>query len=1154
MSSAASETYSWPALRRRGLSVGAFTQTRFAFHAGGVAPALLLALWLTRRWFLSGALPAGTDMLGFVSRAAQNEGLSQALSLWDPASWGARRSLTIESLLGVLSSLTGDPVLTVKLFSLAVLATSGVTAYALAWRIRRSRLSAAIAGVLYLASQQSIAHWTSGHLNVEVGIALTPLLLLLWLDGVRAFSVSRSCALAVVAAAVVLARVDLLLYPIPFMALYVVVRLAISPAARDTLRNAAKTAGVAAIATIALSSYLLVPFAEGIRSRWITGSGLFNISMLVDRSVGAYQSMLGFAREIGYLSFTGQQTWTSHPWFPFAVYVASASIVVALAYGALALAREERTIYLAAVAVLATFMAKGLRPPLSDPFAWSVQHVPVFSNLRDPNRWIIPQALAYSVLAGITVTWLAGRLRSRAAGRVAAGAILSVALLPVAPTLLTGFRTVSVTPAQRQLLAAVPKEPQRSLVASVPYDQNYRFVRQAGYQGWEHDLGVESVAFTGHPTVGDGGWDQQASETVSFTAALLRHRDPAATSLLGTLGVKYLLDFSYPATAPDLLSGGANPLQQQHAVATLAGLESTASNHAGTLYRLPTYAPLLSFRPRIAVVLGGREGFAAFADAPGVDLRSWALFSADDVLAHQGLNGLLALIRSANEIVVADTTPNDLAVLASPPLASLTGITSSPDLAAQTHIITNDASTRLGSLASETAAPAQSGRRAAATTFRLDRTQTTELWARVRSGPSAARLSFSVDGTPVGSVTPVTAIGGGFRWYRIARANLLAGAHRLAVRASASPFGNTYELDEAKVISPETRDGLRSTFARQLRAHADHVLYSYTPAEIQPPLALGELRHPVAPTSTSPQRFWQVVDPTRVHESNTKRGLLLSLIPPRRYHTFVEHFFDRPLDWSAVDHIYFRLGVTGATKSYRFVVDFNRRYKNSASFVFDARGTRSSTYVFAPTGLGSGDPERWSHVTSIRIATDDRSGAALVGLGGVRVSMSRSRTLRLPVTPSSQRRTAIVGNRRSIPPHADALTVRLSPRFLVSNARVLVLPAKPAVAIRAPRVSFERNGATGYRFAVHSRSPGVLVFNQAYDPRWELDTSGSRTSSISAFGLVNGYLLPAGTYTGSIGFRGDAAEELGAGISGGSLLVLVALGLGTGRKRRWWQR
>jgi predicted outer membrane repeat protein len=376
--------------------------------------------------------------------------------------------------------------------------------------------------------------------------------------------------------------------------------------------------------------------------------------------------------------------------------------------------------------------------------------------------------------------------------------------------------------------------------------------------------------------------------------------------------------------------------------------------------------------------------------------------------------------------------------------------------------------------------------------------------------------------------------------------------HRLGVDERASPFGDTYELDQAKVISPKARIELRQVFAHKLRAHADHVLYAFNPAEIQRPLE--KLRHLVAPTSTAPKNFWQVVDPTRVKESNTQTGLLLSLIPTRRYHTFVEHTFSRPLDWSGVDHIYLSLRNSGPAMSYRFVVDFRHSHRHSASFLFKARGGRWSTQVFAPAGLASAHPEEWSHVTSIRIATDDRSSAAVLGLGRVRVSMSRSREVRLALVPVTKKRTAIVGGREFVPPHAHVIVFRASPRFLVSNARVLVLPAKTGNAVQVPSVSYQQTGAAAYRFTVRSRRPGVLVLNQAYDPRWRLKFNGGYASPISAFSLVNGYLLPAGAFSGSVQFNGNSTAELGAAISGGSFLALAALGFATSRKRRWWQR
>jgi hypothetical protein len=66
-------------LSRRAFAIGGRRFVR------GHAPPLLLllavTLWLTRGFLLSSQLPAGTDMLGFVSRSAQNATVTNALSL-----------------------------------------------------------------------------------------------------------------------------------------------------------------------------------------------------------------------------------------------------------------------------------------------------------------------------------------------------------------------------------------------------------------------------------------------------------------------------------------------------------------------------------------------------------------------------------------------------------------------------------------------------------------------------------------------------------------------------------------------------------------------------------------------------------------------------------------------------------------------------------------------------------------------------------------------------------------------------------------------------------------------------------------------------------------------------------------------------------------
>src|SRR5205085_11082234 len=66
-------------------------------HAMPSIAMLAFCAWLTRRWIFTSGIPAGTDMLGFISRAGQNAPGLRALSIWNPNSFGGLRQFTLES-------------------------------------------------------------------------------------------------------------------------------------------------------------------------------------------------------------------------------------------------------------------------------------------------------------------------------------------------------------------------------------------------------------------------------------------------------------------------------------------------------------------------------------------------------------------------------------------------------------------------------------------------------------------------------------------------------------------------------------------------------------------------------------------------------------------------------------------------------------------------------------------------------------------------------------------------------------------------------------------------------------------------------------------------------------------------------------------------
>jgi hypothetical protein len=1105
-------------------------------HLPGVGLQVLLSLWLVRRLFTTAALPAGTDALGFIARARANAAGREALSLWSPESFGAVRQITLETPLGVLTKLTGDPVLTVKLFTLATLLGSALGAYLLAWRWFGSRPASAVAGVLYAGSQISLSQTASGHLNVMVAVALAPALLLTGTACLERFTPARALRLTLVLAALVLARPDMPLYLVPFLALYVPIWGLLGGRLGTTVRNTLKTAAVAGPALAALSLYAILPLAAGVRAAWLSSGGLFTREEFADRSLQAFPSLLGFGREIGYLAFTGQQTWYSHPWLPFAMYCGLAAAGVALAYAALRWLSGPRALFLAACALVGAFLAKGLNGPLGEPYAWMVQHVPVMGNIRDPNRWLIVATLAYAVLTALALARLApaserwvAKLRPSAARPAAVGVTavaLALLLLPQAPTLVSGLRTWSPTRGQQELLSTVARDPGQFAVATVPFGQTRRFVAQGGYRGWEHDLGAESALFTGHPALGDGGWNRSASDEVAYLSTLVRRADPAFARVLGALGVKYVLEFAYAPTAPHLVNR-ADPHYQQHALAAMPGLDLVRANGAGRVWKVRDYAPAVSVRPNRAVVLGGRAGLAALASLPGISVRDWAAEDAASLVRRGGVQALTEGVRSADLVVLAGERPDDIAMFATPALATLAGATSDPGSARATQTVAADASTRLGSLSDDRVPDAKVASAGETVRFNVaGSARPVELWARVRYLPGAGRLRFLLDGRHAGDVVPVALVPAGFTWVHLRTETLAPGRHRFALAVGDSRFGRAFDLEEGRIVDASALAYSRAAVGAALAAARPRTASAFELDDASKWSANAKLLRPTTPVGSKPASFWSSVQPSHVQVAAAEdSAATLALRPDRRYHSLVQHRFARPQDWRDRFCVYVRFRGSADGRRYRLNVDADRLHRYSISLPFrDDHSGWHERALMLPT-----DSQVLGHVVALRIAADDQQRPATLAVGGLTLSPAvRDVELTLPAAGRDDRPMAM-----------KVSTAALRAGRRVSRAAERMPPGRAAMPARTERVDAAR-----YRFSVDGTRAGTLVVAQALDTHWRATVGRRHAVPTSAWAGLQGYDLRRGEHAGTVEFAPARLGIVACALSLAALAVIL-LTLGT---------
>jgi hypothetical protein len=1137
---------------------------------------VVASLWMMRNVLFSHGLPAGTDMFDLIARVHQNAHWDTLASPWSPSGLGLPRQMSMDNILGLLALTFGGAVGTVKIVMFILLFGAGAGAYWLSWKWYHARLAATVAGVIYMLSQAILGRMASGWLHYEALMALAPMLIYLWVTVVDRFSWRHSLLLALTLSALVLLRVDMVLWLLPYLGIYVVVA-ALMKGFAPIARNFLRVVAVVVPAMLLLTSYLTVPLATGVKAPWLSvGQVFLGIRLnLLDRSLTAYQSLLGLGRDMGYLPFSGQEWWSFHPDLPLLAYYAAASVVVGCAYWALTLRRDRHTVLLLVSAVVGPFLGKGIRGPVGGPYWWAVERVPGFGNLRGPNRWLMMVALAYAVLAGLTVqagiSWAREKIqahkRSPRWAYAGAAALMAVILLPTAPTIASGFLAWRPTTSQVRLMRPIAQDHSTFLVASVPYDQPQMFVSDGSYSGWEHDLGVESALWTDHPTLSNNTWSQPESNFVDYTQSLLQTKDPAFTQLLGSIGVKYLLKFNYPPTAAWLSTGDPGTrYYQQQAVKTMSGLHPVATTAGGSLFALPAASPMASFRSNIAVVLGGSSGLADFASLPGINVSDWATFTAGDLLTGPGgsESRLLHYMRIASLIVVTDDTIQDLSVLASRPIARVPGVRSAVGTDQAAGLLLTDESVRRGALTDKSLPPAPLTA-SSETTFRVSRPERLEVWARVLFSQSPGQVSFTVDGREVKSIVPLTPGQGDFRWVRVASSDFAPGSHQVGLEGSLSQLGGTFEVNETRVISPASRKEKAVALSDALDGQRDKVAYSLNlatapyslsrPAPLRDPGAIGEQADP---------EFWDTqsavgTDLSVVRDSSGSFQRL-ELSGTRQYYTVVHHDFPRRQSWEQGNTLLVRYRGVGSGSRYDFIVDFSRDHEQFRSIPLVDSSPGWQTAAIRIDGPGG-----WNHVVGLRISSPSKSAPGQIDL--------RPPSWLFPGTVSAQRRlvagvsqdarligwpsTDEVKTTMTRAPGAGSILRTSLPTALTNETiRLTLVPRDPPVVSPAIPVPLTSSGIARSSFAFDAPTFGVLVFNQSTDPNWTLTTKGRvLTPVVPVAGLTNGYFLPAGRHSGNIGFAGRRITDMTALFALVAHLSLAAVTVGLfARSRRQHRR
>ena len=126
----------------------------------------------------------------------------------------------------------------------------------------------------------------------------------------------------------------------------------------------------------------------------------------------------------------------------------------------------------------------------------------------------------------------------------------------------------------------------------------------------------------------------------------------------------------------------------------------------------------------------------------------------------------------------------------------------------------------------------------------------------MESSADAATITVSVDGHSVYSHTPLAVGANTFAWVPTATVSLAAGTHVVTIGAQRSEFGDTYEVDETRVVNSATRLSNESQIDAALQSVSGHVAYAF---DLDSPGSSGQSAAAFEPVTTLPGTalaFW----------------------------------------------------------------------------------------------------------------------------------------------------------------------------------------------------------------------------------------------------------------------------------------------------------
>ena len=568
----------------------------------GLAIILVVTIIVFRNWIFSPQWPAGSDVLGYISREYLYGKDYKWLFVWRPNSFGYPEGVNLlDFFFMLLRFVAGSAANTAKIFALSSFAFAGFAMYAFGYHCTRRNLPALAGSFVYILNGQFLTQLTEAHLDIMFSYAVAPIIFLFLDRALETGGIKDIVASSILFGIMLTGFNPQVMYIYaPFLGLFVIINLLRPKGSlrfRDNVKFRLKILIIVCALATVLSACFWMPLLFNVKAPYL--STTFSRGNLEDAYAYGYKD---FAEAF---TLTGKESWgyinvlnvTKEASLQILPVPTILLLVFAFAYViTLVLKLNRYSFFFGLSALISIILSMG--PYSFEPsFLWAWSNIPYFQSFRAISRWDLMTAFSNSffvcVAASILIGYLQKVLRkpeekfevgvnfrkdlqeSRSLrvslpgfDRISHSArrfLYYSAIFALVAILMSGFISAwflfskglqVYTPPNDYIqpyeyLNNIPGEYKIVTVgrsASDWYSASGQSMDFAGIVmltpiGWSHDLGYESTFIDDKPTLQDGGLSTLSADFVNYLRVYLAENNITRNllKLLGAFDYKYIV-------------------------------------------------------------------------------------------------------------------------------------------------------------------------------------------------------------------------------------------------------------------------------------------------------------------------------------------------------------------------------------------------------------------------------------------------------------------------------------------------------------------------------------------------------------------------------------------------------------------------------------